>query len=129
MTLPQALMDREYRKFEEIDGQPAVRVKGTNFEGSVSIRGLKIGGKHTQITINSATWTELISSLSPQRNLVAIQNNTGQDVKINFDDSIAGFVGTRIADGSERAYDVQGAVPIYAKCSTGTAILDIEELA
>lgn len=129
MTLPQALMDREYQKFEEIDGQPAVRVKGTNFEGSVSIRGLQVAGKHSVISINSATWTELTSSLSATRNLIAIQNNTGQDIKINFDNSVAGFVGTRVADGSERAYDVQGAIPIYAKCQTGTTNLDIEELA
>lgn len=129
MTLPQALMDREYQKFEDVDGNVAVRIKGTNFEGSVTVRGLSIGGRHSEVEVNETTWTLLPAAALSQRNIIAIQNNTGQDIKINYDDQVAGFKGMLVRDQSERAYDVQGSVNIYAKCQTGTAVLDIEELA
>lgn len=132
MALPDALQDREYQKFDATglpSGQTAVRVTGANFSGSVTVKGLSIEGRHSVVSINSTTWTEIPPSALTARNTIAIQNNTGQDIKINFDDSVAGFVGILIRDGSERAYDIQGTIPIYAKCTTGTASLDIEELA
>ena len=129
MVLPTALTDREMQKFEEVDGDVAVRIKGTNFEGSVTVRGLTIGGRHSVVAINATTWTEVPASALTSRNLIVIQNNTGQDIKINYDDQVAGFVGILVRDGSERAYDIQGSIPIYVKCQTGTVNLDIEELA
>lgn len=132
MALPDTLQDREMQKFDATGlptGQTAVRVTGANFSGNVTVKGLSIEGRHQLVPINSSTWTQLPATALDQRNIIAIQNNTGQDIRINFDDSVAGFVGILIRDGSERAYDIQGSIPIYAKCSTGTASLDIEELA
>jgi hypothetical protein len=128
MALPTALNDREYRKFEDVGGEPAVRVTGQNFSGTFSVSGLKIAGRVTEVLINSTTWTALPAVPLANRNAVAIQNYTGQLIKINYSNSVSGFVGVAIPDQVERFYDITPEIIQYAKCASGSVTIIVEEL-
>jgi hypothetical protein len=129
MALPTALNDREYQKFIDISpGETAVRVSGQNFSGSFSVSGLKNGGRVTEVTINSSSWTALPPTALSNRNAMSIQNYSGVDVKLNYDNATVGYVGAILQDGNERFYDISDAIVIYAKASSGTPTLIVEEL-
>ena len=128
MALPTVLNDREFRKFEEVGGEPAVRVTGQNFSGSFSGSGLKNAGRVTEVTLNDLTWTALPATPLTDRNALAIQNFSGQLVKVNYDNSVSGFVGAHIPDGQERFYDITEDIIQYAKCASGSATVVVEEL-
>ena len=124
MTLPTSIQDREKQKFVDIsEGETAVRVSGSI---SASINGLSTSGVITEVTVNDTTWTALPASPLASRKVIAIQNESGQTCKLNYDNAAAGFVGVYLKTGSERQYD--SSVVIYAKCTTGTATLVVEEV-
>lgn len=127
MSLPRSLQDREYDKFED-KGDGLVRVR-TSVEGTIQTSGLTIGGHVTEVTVNASTWTALPSTALVNRNAVAIQNFTGQLIKVNYDNTVVGFIGVHIPDQNERFYDITDQIVLYAKCQTGTAIVVVEELA
>lgn len=129
MTLPTHIADREYQKFEETVDGVAVRVSGSNFSGSFSPTGLQVGGLITEVTINSSSWTALPAVALTNRNALSIQNKSGQQIKINYDNSTVGYVGMVIEDGGERFYDIQDNIIIYAKSSTSSCTLNVEEIA
>lgn len=130
MTLPVALQDREMQKFEEVNGTDvAVRVTGSNFSGSFSPTGLQVGGLITEVTINASTWTPLPATPLANRNALSIQNKSGQQIKINYSDAVSGYVGMVIEDDGERFYDIQDNIIIYAKSSTSSCTLNVEEIA
>ena len=117
MTLPASIQDREQQKFVDIaDGQTAVRVCG----------GLTTSGIITEVVVNDTTWTALPASPLASRKVIAIQNESGQTCKLNYDNAAAGFVGVYLKTGAERQYD--SSVVVYAKCTTGTATLVVEEV-
>jgi hypothetical protein len=128
VPLSPAIKDREYDKFVDVSGNTAVRVSGENFSGSFSVSGLKVAGKVTEVTINDTTWTALPAAALANRNALAIQNYSGQLVKINYSNSVSGFVGAHLPDGQERFYDITDAIVQYAKCESGTATIVVEEL-
>lgn len=128
MALPTALNDREYRKFEEVDGEPAVRITG-GLVGEIRPSGLNVGGRVSEVTVNSASWTAVPNIPLANRNAIAIQNLSGVEVKLNFSTAPSGYVGMVIADGSERTYDITDSIVIYVKSSSGTAVLNVEEIA
>jgi hypothetical protein len=127
MSLPKSLQDREYEKFED-KGDGLVRVR-TSVEGTIQTSGLTIGGRVSTVTINDATWTALPAVALANRNAVAIQNYSGQTVKLNYSNSVAGFNGVILLDGNERYYDISQSIAIYAKCENATAELVVEEIA
>jgi hypothetical protein len=131
MTLPNQIVDREYQKFVDVaPGQTAVRVTGQNFSGSFSVSGLKVGGLHSVVTLNSATWTALPATPLANRNAIAIQNESSTLVKVNFNGAASGFVGMSIfPNGGERQYDITEDILIYAKCQSGSVDVTIEEIA
>lgn len=96
---------------------------------SASPAGLRIGGKVTEVLIDNLTWTALPPIPLALRNAVAIQNRTGQEVKINYDPLIVGYVGIVIDDQSERFYDITDTIVIYAKSKTSAVTIYVEELA
>jgi len=126
VTLPNHINDREYRKFTEIDGEPAVR---TTASGEFSTSGLKTGGRITEVTVNSSTWTALPPTALVNRNALAVQNTSGIEIKVNYDNSEPGYVGMVVADGVERFYDIKDTILIYGKSSGADATLNVEELA
>lgn len=129
MPLPQTLNDREYEKFEEVSGLPAVRVTGTNFSGSFSISGLKIGGRVTEVTLNNLTWTALPATPLAQRNAINVQNVSGEEIKLNYNPGQAGYVGVVVGSGSERSYDIQDDIILYAKSISSVVTINVEEIA
>lgn len=129
MSLPQSLQDREYEKFEDVSGQPAVRVTGTNFSGSFSISGLKIGGRVTEVTLNPTTWTPLPATPLANRNAINIQNVAGEEIKLNYTSGQAGYVGIVVGSGSERSYDIQDDIVLFAKSISSVVTINVEEIA
>ena len=134
MTLPAALNDREYQKFIDIaPGETAVRISGTNFSGTFTISGLNTAGRVSIVTVNDTTWTALPSGMSAlsDRNAMAIQNQSAFNIKVNYSDSVVGWVGMKIPPDGERFYDIQPGIAVYVKAEPGAGSVDIavEELA
>lgn len=97
--------------------------------GSFSPSGLNVGGLHTVVSINSSTWTALPATALTNRNQINIQNYSGVEIKLNYDNTVVGYVGVVLADQAERFYQITDSIVIYAKSSAGTVNVDVEELA
>ncbi len=121
------LRRKEVAKFETVGGKTAVRTTGnvTSTPG-----GLQNGGRVTIVTINETTWTALPPTALTDRNALSIINTSGVEIKINYDNSVVGYVGVPIRNNDERYYDVKDTIVIYAKSTTGSGSVDvtIEEL-
>jgi hypothetical protein len=127
MSLPKSLQDREYDKFED-KGDGLVRVR-TSVEGTIQTSGLTIGGRVTTVSINDTNWTALPAVALANRNAVAIQNYSGQTVKLNYNNTVSGFDGVILQDSNERYYDISDTILLYAKCSSGSVSIVVEEIA
>ena len=128
--LPRSLDDREYGKFE-LDNEGKVRVRTSTtgtLTGEISPSGLKNAGRVTVVTLNDTTWTALPPTALTDRNAIGIQNSSAQEIKVNFDPSVIGFVGMTIASESERTYDITDAIVIYGKCQSATVEINVEEI-
>lgn len=128
MALPSALQDREIGKFDlNEDGEIIVRTTAT---GTFKQAGLSTRGRITEVIINSETWTQVPVVGEPGRSVVAIQNQSSELlVKLNYSDDIDGFVGAAILPNyGERQYVVTDGIVHFAKCSSGTMVLIVEEL-
>lgn len=90
---------------------------------------LEQGGQHKSILINSDTWTDVTPVPLVGRKAITVQN-TNQDykVKLNFDNSIVGFVGTTMYPEGERFYTALDNVKLYAKSELGSFYIDVEEV-
>ena len=99
--------------------------------GTVTSRpaGLSVGGKITQVALNTATWTALPPTALANRNSLSIQNISGVEIKIQYDNTTVGYSGVTVSSGSERHYLVSDTVIIYAKSASGTPTVQTEELA
>lgn len=85
-------------------------------------------GRHSIVEINPTTWTVLPAVSLPNRVNLAIQNKTGERVKVKFS-TPSTFEGMELEDNEERSYnDIDPALIIYAKSEFNTVYLDIEEL-
>lgn len=96
--------------------------------GQVTLKGLNIAGKMTEVTLNTATWTALPSTPLINRNAIRIQNQSGVEIKTNYDPLTVGYVGIKIAADGSDAYDITDNIIIYAKASAGTPKILVEEL-
>jgi len=107
-----------------------IRYPSSSISGTVSASpaGLKNGGRVTEVTLNSATWTALPPTPLTARNALAVQNSSGIEIKVNYSAGIAGYHGIIIAAGSERSYDITDAIVLYAKSASGTPTINVEEL-
>ncbi len=94
-----------------------------------TVSGLKIGGRITEVELNTSTWTALPSTALASRNALSIQNRSGIEIKINYDNSVSSYTGIVIPNNGERYYDISDSIIIYAKSLTGTPIINIEEIA
>lgn len=128
MSLPNNIRDREYAKFDmDEDGNTLVR---TSAKGEFTFSGLKTGGSVTEVTLNDSTWTALPAISLAARNAIAIQNVSANEMKINYDSGVAGYVGIVITAGGERQYDITDGITLYGKSESGTTpTINIEELA
>lgn len=101
----------------------------TSATGTFTPTGLQTGGKVTEVTLNSSTWTALPTTALTDRNAMSIQNRSGIEIKINYSNAISGYVGIVIPDSGERFYDITDAIVIYAKSASGTPTIYVEEIA
>lgn len=126
------LNDRHMRSFRDdgvdTDGNPKTKV-AVDGSFSATFSGLSVGGQVTEVTIDNTSWTALPATALLNRNAIAIQNRTGQEIKINYDNSEPGYVGIVIDDKSERFYDITDDILIYAKSKTSSCVVFVEELA
>lgn len=125
MSLPKSRHDRELAKFTLVEGETAVRTTAT---GTFKFSGLGNAGKITEVTIDSTSWTSLPATPLVDRNALSIQNRSGTEIKINYDNNVTGYEGIAIINGGERYYDLTETIIIYAKAASGTATITVEEL-
>lgn len=100
----------------------------------VTSSGLTIGGLVSVVAINETTWTALPATPLTRRNELNIQNDSGVDLKLNYDSFSAlpaGYVGITVANGNERQYPIKDSVVIFAKSApgSGTVNITVEEIA
>lgn len=124
MPLSENINDLEKAKFVELSGETAVRTTGT-----ATFSGLSVGGSVTVVALNATTWTALPASALDNRNALAVQNDSGVEVKVNYDNATVGYVGMTIRDKEERFYDITDSIVLYAKAASGTPSVNVEELA
>lgn len=89
---------------------------------------LRFAGRVTELAVDSTSWTPLPLTPLANRKAINIQNLSGQDIKVNYNNGIAGYVGMTIANGGERSYDMEDGIVIYAKSVSGTVNIYVEEL-
>ena len=120
--------NREFDSYEENASDAGtdrrVAIKNT----VVVIPSLRTSGRVSVVTLNASTWVALPVTALAGRNALSIQNFSGTDIKINYDNSVVGYVGMTIENGVERFYDITDSIIIYAKASSGTPDINVEEL-
>lgn len=103
-----------------------------SFSGSVTgtftPQGLNIAGKMTAVTLNTTTWTALPATPLVNRNAIRIQNQSATEIKTQYDNTTVGYVGIIIAANGSDAYDIKDNIIVYAKSSSGTPTVMVEEL-
>lgn len=100
-----------------------------NVTGDITPSGLRFGGRITEVLLSTTEWTALPPG-GPlvNRNAINIQNYSGDEIRLQFDNTILGFFGTIVLDQSERNYDIKDSILIYAKAKTGGATIVVEEI-
>jgi hypothetical protein len=58
---------------------------------------------------------------------MAIINRSGQEIKINYS-AVGGYVGVPINNNNERYYDIKDTIVLYAKSSSSSCDVIIEEI-
>ena len=91
--------------------------------------GLTIGGKITEVTLNSTTWTALPATALVDRNGMGFQNDNGIKIKVGFDNTEPGFVGWSVNANGEFFIDVSDSIISYAKAESGAPTLTVMEVA
>jgi len=144
MALPGDIRDRKHKAFIENSTDGGVDNRVNDIDGNASLvsilaqlvsglnttpSGLTIGGKITEVTLNSLTWTALPTTALTDRNGLAFQNPNGVEVKIGFDNTETGYVGWAVNASGEFFIDVSDSITVYAKASSGTPKLVIMEVA
>lgn len=124
--LRKTISDREYDKFT-LNSQMLTAIRAV-VEGNFSFSGLRNGGKITEVTIDDSSWTALPLTALVDRNALSIQNISSVEIAIQYDNSVVGYSGVKIAVGGERFYDITDDIIIYAKSSLGSATITVEEL-
>ena len=96
-------------------------------DGTVTISGQKNSGKFTEVTINSTTWTALPSTALANRNSLTIQNQGSVAIKVSPSNVPAGYVGMVIHPSGDRSYNIGPSIVLYAKSSSGSVTVGVEE--
>lgn len=96
---------------------------------SFQVTGANIAGDHEEVTVPDNAWVALPGTALANRNAVNIQNNSGFEMKVNFDNGV-GYEGMTIPDGGERQYAMTENVIIYGRMApgSGSQAIDVEEL-
>lgn len=109
------------------DGEAIIRTELTAGESSQT--SLKLAGRVSEVQLNPVTWTPLPAIPFDRRKSLNIQNYSGIDIKLNFDNTVSDFKGVLLRDSSERAYNIEGSIVLYAKSQTANPVIVVEEIA
>lgn len=106
-------------------------IQGNYITGTLKVSGLTIGGRVSVVTINDASWTPLPATALASRNAIGIQNVSGVEIKLQYDQSTVGYIGVKMGIEGERYYDITDTIPIYARAAPGSGSVQvvIEEIA
>jgi hypothetical protein len=111
------------------------KIGGQTVSGNVTVSGtvesrpagLTIGGRITVFSINDSTWTKVPGIANyANRNALSIQNTSGNQIKINYDNTTVGYVGVSVNSGNERFYSISDTINIYAKAESGAGTINIQ---
>lgn len=97
--------------------------------GSFRPAGLTIGGRISSVSLDTTNWTPLPAIPLANRNALSIQNISGVEIKLQYDDTTVGYVGVAVGPSNERFYSISDSIVIYAKASSGSPSILVEELA
>lgn len=115
----------EHLKFDiDEDNNVIIRTRG-----KLATQGLSRAGKVTSVALNTTTWTALPAASLTLRNTIAIQNRSGQDIRLNFDPLASVSDGWLLPDQYERSYPIAENVLIYAVSTVSNVSITVEELA
>lgn len=120
----------DYREVTATDISPnKVAMDVAVKEGNFTVSGLNIAGKITHVTIDSDQWYAFPPTTLANRNALVIQNLSGIDVLLNYDNAAPSSEGITIFHGYERQYDIRTIV-IYLrrKSGSGPIVVVAEEL-
>lgn len=127
--VPANINECEHHKFEIDPATGYVQVR-TTAKGTFTTSGLKTSGRITEITLDSVNWTPLPAIPLQKRNAISIQNQDATiPIKLNYDNTVSGFVGVIVGANSERHYDITDSIIIYAKSQSGNPKVVVEEIA
>ena len=128
MALSPNINDREKDKFTlNDDGDTAVRTVG-NLTGELVPAGVQIAGKITIVTVNQTTWTAIPSTPLADRKALHIQNQSDEEIKYNYDDTVVGYVGIIVPSGGSAYIDLANDIEIYVKSSASSVDIAAEEI-
>jgi len=114
---------------------PAIPDDDNPLDGNIAVTGtftpsgLRIAGRVTEVLLSTTEWTALPPG-GPlnDRNAINIQNYSGDEIRLNYSNTIPGFTGIILNDQSERAIDVKDTIQIYAKARIGGSIIIVDEI-
>ena len=126
--------ERDYKNLEMIDSTKSKRyVEVVNDSGSplpiageFTSSGLKNGGRILFVTIHDTIWTPLPPTALVNRNALSIQNRSGQDIYLAYEETPTAWLVLPVS--GERAYDITDNIIIYGKSTNGSVDITIEEL-
>lgn len=97
--------------------------------GTFSPSGLRVAGRVTEVLLSTTEWTALPpGGPLDNRNAINIQNYSGDEIRLNYDPTVAGFKGIILNDQSERALDIKDTIQLFAKAKTGGSVIIVDEI-
>lgn len=91
--------------------------------------GSATAGGAVEVPLDDTNWTELPPVPRSDRVTIAVQNQSGIDVKLNEDNATVGYVGVLLRPDDQRIYsNVDPSFKLYAKAASGTPSVLVEEL-
>lgn len=90
--------------------------------------GLSTAGLITTVALSTGAWTALPASALTKRNSLAIQNTTGDQIRLNFSAIAPAGEGWIVNPNGEFFIDITDAISIYARAVTGTPTITVMEL-
>lgn len=114
---------------------PAIPNDAYPLDGTVSVTGeftpsgLRVAGRVTEVLLSTTSWTALPpGGPLANRNAINVQNYSGDEIRLNYDPTVAGFKGIILNDQSERAIDVKDSINLYAKAKIGGTVIIVDEI-
>jgi hypothetical protein len=114
---------------------PAIPDDDNPLDGNIAVTGtftpsgLRNAGRVTEVLLSTTEWTALPpGGPLADRNAINIQNYSGDEIRLNYSNTIPGFTGIILNDQSERAIDIKPTIQIYAKAQIGGSVIIVDEI-